>query len=149
MITHLEPHILEYEVKWALGNIMTNKASRGDGIPVELFQVLKDDAVKMLHSICQQIWKTQQWPPDLPLEKPVCRSGSNRTGHGTTDWFQIGKGVCQGCILPPCLFNLYAEYIMRKVGLEEAQAGIRIAGRNISNLRYADDTTLMAESEGS
>ena len=72
---------------------MTNKASRGDGIPVELFQVLKDDAVKVLHSICQQIWKTQQWPPDLPLEKPVCRSGSNRTGHGTTDWFQIGKGV--------------------------------------------------------
>ena len=70
-----------------------------------------------------------------------------RTGHGTTDWFQIGKGVCQGCILSPCLFNLYAEYIMRNAGLEEAQAGIKIAGRNISNLRYADDTTLMAESE--
>ena len=70
-----------------------------------------------------------------------------RTGHGTTDWFQIEKGVCQGCILSPCLFNLYAEYIMRKAGLEEAQAGIKIAGRNISNLRYADDTTLIAESE--
>ena len=70
-----------------------------------------------------------------------------RTGHGTTDWFQIGKGECQGCILPPCLFNLHAEYIMRKAGLEEAQAGIKIAGRNINNLRYADDTTLMAESE--
>ena len=70
-----------------------------------------------------------------------------RTGHGTTDWFQIGKGVRQGCILSPCLFNLYAEYIMRNVGLEEAQAGIKIAGRNINNLRYADDTTLMAESE--
>ena len=70
-----------------------------------------------------------------------------RTGHGTTDWFQIGKGVCQGCILSPCLFNLYAEYIMRKAGLEEAQAGIKIAGRNINNLRYADDITLMAESE--
>ena len=70
-----------------------------------------------------------------------------RTGHGTTDWFQIGKGVCQGCILSPCLFNLYAEYIMRKAGLNEAQAGIKIAGRNISNLRFADDTTLMAESE--
>ena len=69
------------------------------------------------------------------------------TGHGTTDWFQIGKGVCQGCILSPCLFNLYAEYIMRNAGLEEAQAGIKIAGRNISNLRYADDTTLMAESK--
>ena len=70
-----------------------------------------------------------------------------RTGHGTTDWFQIGKGICQGCILSPCLFNFYADYIMRNTGLEEAQAGIKIAGRNINNLRYADDTTLMAESE--
>ena len=70
-----------------------------------------------------------------------------RTGHGTTDWFQIGKGVCQGCVLSPCLFNIYAEYIMRNAGLEEAQAGIKIARRNINNLRYADDTTLMAESE--
>ena len=65
-----------------------------------------------------------------------------RTGHGTTDWFQIWKGVHQGCILSPCLFNLYAEYIMKNVGLDEAQAGIKIAGRNINNLRYADDTTL-------
>ena len=70
-----------------------------------------------------------------------------RTGHGKTDWFQIGKGVRQGCILSPCLFNLYAEHIMRNAGMEEAQAGIKIAGSNISNLRYADDTTLMAESE--
>ena len=70
-----------------------------------------------------------------------------RTGHGTTDWFQIGKGICQGCILSPCLFNLYAEYIMRNAGLEEAHVGIKIARRNINNLRYADDTTLMAESE--
>ena len=70
-----------------------------------------------------------------------------RTGHGTTDWFQIRKGVPQGCILSPCLFNLYAEYIMRNVGLDEAQGGIKIARRNINNLRYADDTTLMAESE--
>jgi len=70
-----------------------------------------------------------------------------RTGHGTTDWFQIGKGVRQGCILSPCVFNLYAEYIMRNAGLEEAQAGVKIARRNINNLRYADDTTLMAESE--
>ena len=70
-----------------------------------------------------------------------------RTGHGTTDWFQIGKGVCQGCILSPCLFNFYAKYIMRNAGLEEAQAGIKIAERNINHLRYADDTTLMAESE--
>ena len=70
-----------------------------------------------------------------------------RTGHGTTDWFQTGKGVHQGCILSPCLFNLYTEYIMRNAGLEEVQARINIAGRNINNLRYADDTTLMAESE--
>ena len=69
-----------------------------------------------------------------------------RTGHGTTDWFQIRKGVCQGCILSPCLFNFYAEYIMRNTGLSEAQAGIKIARRNINNLRYVDDTTLMAES---
>ena len=70
-----------------------------------------------------------------------------RTGHGTTDWFQIRKGVCQGFILSPCLFNLYAEYIMQNARLDEAQAGIKIAGRNINNLRYADDTTLTAESE--
>ena len=70
-----------------------------------------------------------------------------RTGHGTTDWFQIGKGVRQGCILSPCLFNLYAEYIIRNARLDEAQTGIKIAGRNIHNLRYADDTTLMAESK--
>ena len=70
-----------------------------------------------------------------------------RTGHGTTDWFQIGKGVCQGCILSHCLFNLYAEYIMRNPGLEEAQAGIKFASRNTNNLRYADDTTFMAESK--
>uniref|UniRef100_A0A4W2D294 RNA-directed DNA polymerase n=1 Tax=Bos indicus x Bos taurus TaxID=30522 RepID=A0A4W2D294_BOBOX len=265
VITHLEPDILECEVKWALESITTNKASGGDGIPVELLQILKDDAVKVLHSICQQIWKTQQWPqtwkrsvfipipkkgnakecsnyhtialishaskvmlkilqarlqqyvsrelPDVQagfkkgrgtrnqiansswiIEKAIefqkniyfcfidyvkafdyvdhnqlwkilkemgipdhlnCLLGNLyagqeatvRTGHGTTDWFQIGKGVCQGCILSPCLFNFYAEYTMRNAGLEEAQAGIKIARRNINNLRYADDTTLMAESE--
>ena len=265
VITDLEPDILECEVKWALESITMNKASGGDGIPVELFQILKDDAVKVLHSICQQIWKTQQWPQDwkrsvfIPIPKKgnakecsnyrtialishaskvmlkilqarlqqyvnrelpdvqagfrkgrgtrdqianICwimekarefqkniyfcfidyakafdcvdhnklwkilkemgipdhltcllrnlyagQEATVRTGHGTTDWFQIGKGVHQGCILSPCLFNLYAEYIMRNAGLEETQAGIKIAGRNINNLRYADDTTLMAESE--
>ena len=87
-------------------------------------------------------------PPVLPLEKSVYRSRAIvRTGHGTTDWFQIGKGAHQGCILSPCLFNFYAEYIMRNAGLEEAQAGIKIARRNINNLRYTDDTTLMAESK--
>ena len=241
-----------------------NKASGGDGIPVELFPILKDDAVKVLPSICQKIWKTQQWPQDwkrsvfIPIpkkgnpikwsnctialishpskvmlkilqprlqqyvnceltdvqsgfrkgrgtrdqiinihwiiekarefQKNICfcfidyakafdcvdhnklwkilkemgipvyltcllrnlysgQEATGRTGHGTTDWFQIGKGVHQGCILSPCLFNLHAEYIMRNAGLEEAQTGIKIAGRNINNLRYADDTTLMAESE--
>ena len=88
-------------------------------------------------------------PPDLPLEKSVHRSqeATVRTGHGTIDWFQIGKGVRQGCILSPCLFNLYAEYIIKNTGRDEAQAGIKIAGRNINKLRYADDTTLIAESK--
>ena len=89
-------------------------------------------------------------PPDSftpPYGYDAFQEATVRTGHGTTDWFQIGKGVCQGCILSPCLLNLYAEYIMRNAGLEEAQAGNKIAGRNLNNLRYADDTTLMAESE--
>ena len=279
MITHLEPDILECEVKWALESITVNKASGGDGIPVELFQILKNDAVKVLHSICQQIWKTSAVATDLwslphcrqmlyspalqdwkrsvfiPIlkkgnakecsnyrtialishaskvmlkilqaklqqyvnhELPDVQAGS-RKGRGTRDqianihwiikkarefqknicywlceslwlcgsqqtgkflkgreyqttgpasweicmqvkkqqleldmeqnWFQIRKGVLQGCMLLPCLFNLYAEYIMRNARLEEAQARIKISGRNINNLRYADDTTLMAESE--
>ena len=242
-----------------------NKASGGDEIPVELFQILNDDSVKLLHSICQQIWKTQQWPQDwkrsvfitilkkgnpkecsnyhtialishaskvmlkilharlqeyMNSERPhvqasfqkgrgtrdliadirwtiekrrefqktiyfcfidyakvfdyvdhnklwkimkemgipdhlTCllrnlyagQEATVRTGHGTTDWFQIGKGVHQGCILSPCLFNLYAEYIMQNAGLNESQAGIKIARRSINNLRYADDTTVMAEIE--
>ena len=91
-------------------------------------------------------WSTR--PPDLPPEKSVCRSRSNSENWTwNKDWFQIWKRVRQGCILSPCLFNLHAEYIMRNSGLDEAQAGIKIAGRNISNLRYADDTTLMAESK--
>ena len=257
VMTHLEPDILECEVKGALESISTNKASGSDGIPVELFQILKDDSVKVLHSICQQIWKTQQWPQDwkrsvfipipnkgnakecsnyrtielisyaskvmlkilqarlqqyanfqmfklvfkkaeepeiklptsaepwkkqessrktsisalLTMPKPLTvwikinwkilkemgipdyltsllrnlyagQEAIVRTGHGTTDWFQIGKGVRQGCILSPCWFNLYAECAMRNAGLEEAQAGIKTARRNINNLRYADDTIL-------
>ena len=180
---------------------------------------LKDDAVKVLHSVCQRIWKTQQWPQDwkrsifIPISKkgnakecsnyctialishasnvmlkilqarlqqyvnhelPDVQGGRQkrqrkmgiphhltflprnmyagpkakvRTGYGTTDWFPIGKGVCHGCILSPCLFNLYAEYIMRNAGLDEEHAGIKIAGRIINNFRYADDTTLKAENE--
>ena len=240
-------------------------ASGASRIPVDLFQILKDDAVKGLHLICQHIWKTQQWPQDwkrstfIPIPKKgnakkcsnyrtiafishaskvmlkilqarlqqhmnyglpdvqagfrkdrgtrdqivniwwiiekskefqkniyfcsvdyakvfdcvdynklwkilkgmgiphhlICllrnmyarQEATVRTGHRTTDWFQRGKGVHQGCILSPCLFNLYVEYIMRNIGLEEAQAGIKIARRNINKLRYADDTTLIAESE--
>ena len=87
-------------------------------------------------------------PPDWLLRNLYSgQEATIRTGHGTTDWFQIGKGVCQGCILSPCLFNFYAEYIRQKVGRDEAQAGINIARRNINNLRHADDTTLMAESK--
>ena len=92
-----------------------------------------------LWKILQEIGNTRL--PDLPPEKSVCRS---RARHGTKDWFQTEKGVCQGCKLSPSLFNLYAENIMRNAGLEEAQAGIKTAGRNINNLRYADVTTLMA-----
>ena len=88
-------------------------------------------------------------PPDLPPEKSALQVKKQhfKSGHGAMDWFQIGKAVCQDCMLLPCLFNLYAEYIMLNAGPEEAQAGIKIAGRNITNLRYADDTTFMAESE--
>ena len=97
-----------------------------------------------------KLWKILQEMgiPYLSPEKHIMSQETTvRTEHGTTDWFQIGKGVHQGCIFSPCLFNLYAEYIMRNAGLEEAQAGIKIAGRNINNLSYADDTTLMAENE--
>ena len=117
---------------------------------------LSEKYLLLLHWLCQSLWlcESQQTvenssrdrntrPPYLPPEKSVCRSRSNRTGKGTTDWFQIGKGVCQGCILSPCLFNLYAEYTMWNTGLDEAQARIKIAGRHINNLRYTDDTTFM------
>ena len=104
------------------------------------------------------VWITTNWKILKEMEIPnhltyllrnlyASQEATVRTGHGKTDWFQIGKGVCQGCILSPCFFNFYAEYIMRNAGLEEAQAEIKIAGRNINNLRYADDTTFMAESE--
>ena len=104
------------------------------------------------------VWVTTNWKILKEMRIPdhltcllrnlyASQEATVRTGHGTTDWFQIGKGVRQGCILSPCLFNLYEEYIMRNTGLEETQAGIKIAGRNINNLRYADDTTLLAEGE--
>ena len=99
---------------------------------------------------CGKFLKTMGRPDHLTcllINLYAGQQATVRTGHGTTDWFQIGNGVCQGCVLSPCLFNLYAEYIMRNAGLEEAQAEIKIAKRNINHLRYADDTTLMAESE--
>ena len=102
------------------------------------------------HNKLWKIIKEMGIPDHLTcLLRNICagQEATIRTGHGTTDWFQIGKGVCQGYILSPCLFNFYAEYITRNAGLKEAQAGIKIAGGNINNLRYADDTTLMAESE--
>ena len=101
----------------------------------------------MDHNKLWKILKEMGIPDHLTCLLYAGQEAIVRTGHRTTDWFQIGKGVCQGCILSPCLFNLYAKYIMRNAGLEEAQAGINIAGRNINDLRYADDTTLMAESE--
>ena len=85
--------------------------------------------------------------PYLSLEKPICRTRRNRTGHGTMDWFKTGKGIHQGYILSPCLFKLYSKDIMQNAGLDDSQGGIKTARRNINNLRYADDTTLMAESE--
>ena len=94
---------------------------------------------------CGKFWKRWEYQTTWPASWETCMQV--RTGHGTTDWFQIGKGVRQGCILSPCLFNLHAEYISWNAGLDEAQAGIKFAGRNINNLRYADDTTLRAESE--
>ena len=102
----------------------------------------------MDHNILWKILKEMGIPGHLTCLLRNVYAGQEatvRTGHGTIDWFQIGKGVCQGCMLSPCLFNLYAGYIMRNAGLEEAQAGIKIGRRNISNLRYADDTTLKAE----
>ena len=99
---------------------------------------------------CGKFWKEMGIPDHLTCLLRNLYAGQEatvRTRHGMTDWLQIGKGVRQGCILSPCLFNRYAEYIMRNAGLEEAQAGIKISGRNINNLRYADDTTVMAESE--
>ena len=104
----------------------------------------------MDHNKLWEILKEMEMPDHLTCLLRNLYAGQEatvRTGHGATDWFQIGKRVCQGCILSPCLFNLYVEYIMRNAGVEETQAGIKISGRNINNLRYADDTTLMAENE--
>ena len=101
----------------------------------------------MYHNKLWEILQEMGIPDHLTCHLYAGQEATVRTGRGTADWLQIGKGVCQGCILSPCLFNFYAEYIMRNAGLNEAQAGMKIAGKNTNNLRYADDTTLMAESE--
>ena len=135
----------EIKLPTSAGSWKKQESSRKTSVSA-LLTMPKPLTVWITKNISQRDGNTR--PPDLPLEKATCRSEATvRTGHGTTDWFQIGKGVRQGCILSPCLFNLHAEYIMRNAGLEEAQAGIKIARRNINNFRYADDTTLMAESE--
>ena len=117
------------EIKWptCAGSLKKQESSKKTSISALL--TMPKPLTVWITINCGKFWK--RWNtrlPDLPLEKPICRSGGNRTEHGTTDWFQIGKGVRQGYILSPCLFNLYAEYIMRNAGLEEAQAGIKIAG---------------------
>ena len=125
---------LQMSIVSSLGNLL--KACR-------LFSSL----IPVIQHLILAIFNTR--PPDCLLRNLYAgQEATVRTEHGTTDWFQIKKGVRQGCILSPCLFNFYAEYIMRNAGLDEAQAGIKIAGRNINNLRYANDTTLMAESKG-
>ena len=139
----------EPEIKWPIsaGSCKKQESSRKTSISALLTM---PKSLTVWITINWKILKDMGIPDHLTCLLRNLYAGQEATvgtGHGTTDWFQVGKGVCQGCILPPCLFNLHAEYIMRNAGLEEAQAGIKIAGRNINNLRYADDTTLMAESE--
>ena len=131
-------------IRW----IITKQESSGKTFISALLTTPKPSTVWI--KINWKILKEMGIPDHLTCLLRILYAGQEetvRTGHGTTYWFQIGKGVCQGCILSPCLFNLFAEYIMRNAELKEAQAGIKISGRNINNLIYADDTTLMAESE--
>ena len=135
----------EIKLPTSAGSLKKLESSRKTSVTV-LLTMLKP--LTVWNTINWKILKEMAIPDHLMRNLYAGQGATVRTGHGIADWFQIGKGICQGCILLPCLFNLYAEYIMRKSGLEEAQAGIKIAGRNINNLRYADDSTLMAESEG-
>ena len=130
------------------GSLKKQESSRKTSISALLTMLKAFDCVD--HNKLWKILKEMGIPDYLTCLLRNLHAGQEttvRTGHGTTDWFQIRKGVCQGCILSSCLFNLYAEYFMRNAGLDEAQAGIKIAGKNINNLRYADDTTLIAERE--
>ena len=136
----------EIKLPTSTGSSKKQESSRKTSISA-LLSMPKPLTVWITHNKLWKILKEMGKPDHLTCILKNLYAGQEatvRTGHRTTDWFQIGKGVLQGCIFSPCLFNLYAEYIMRNAGLEEAQAGIKIAGRNINNLRYADDTTLMA-----
>ena len=137
----------EIKLPMSAGSLKKQKSSRKTSISVFLTM---PKPLTMCITINWKILKEMGIPDHLTCLLRNLYAGHEatvRTGHGTIDWFQIGKGIRQGCILSPCLFNLYVEYIMRNAGLEEAQAGIKIAGKNINNLRYADNTTRMAESE--
>ena len=137
----------EIKLPTSAGSLKKQESSRKTSISVLLTMPKAFDCVD--HNKLWKILKEMGIPDHLTcllINFYAGQEATVRTGHGTTDWFQIGKGVHQDCILSPCLFNFYAEYIMRNAGLEEAQAGIKIAGSNINNLRYADDTTLLAES---
>ena len=124
----------EFQKKTSISALLTMPKPLTVWIKIKLWKILKEMGIPdHLTCLLRNLYAGQE--------------ATVRTGHGTTEWFQIGKGVHQGCVLSPCLFNFYADYIMRNAGLKEAQAGIKIAGRNINHLRYADDTTLMAESE--
>ena len=137
----------EIKLQTSRGSLKKQESSRKTSISA-LLTMPKPSTVRITIN-CGKFWKRWEYHHLTCLLRNLYagQEATVRTAHRTTDWFQIGKGVHQGCILSPCLFKLYAEYIMRNTGLEEAQAGIKIAGRNINNLRYAYDTTLMAESE--
>ena len=138
----------EIKLPTSIGSLKNEESSRITSISALLTMPMP--LIVWITTNCEKILQEMGIPDHLTCLLRNLYAGQEatvRTEHGTTDWFQIGKGVYQGCVVSPCLFNLYAEYMMRNTGLDEAQAGIKIAGRSINNLRYADDTTLMAESE--
>ena len=152
-IENLNRPMTSMDIETVIRNVTINKIPEPDSFAGEFYQKFREELTPIDcvdHNKLWKILKEMGIPDHLTCLLRNLYAGQEapvRTGHRTTDWFQIGKGVCQGCILSPCLFNFYAEYIMRNAGLDEVQAGIKIAGRNINNFRYAYDTMLMAESE--